>query len=197
MAFPRPAALAAVFALLTTGCAAELGEPPSPPAVVHPSATADPAPTDTPPPPAPAPQRYEVDRVVDGDTVRIIRDGKSVALRLIGGDTPETVHPFRPVQCYGPEASAEAKRILTGQRVRVVYDPTQGAPREDGRRVDRHGRDLVYLKLPDGRDFMEHMIRTGHAREYRYRSDYRNMAEYRAAQEEAQASNRGLWAACP
>lgn len=195
MQIPRPAALA-VALLVLTGCAPEQGAQPFPLTATHPSATAAPAVTDTPPPPAPAPQIYRVDRVVDGDTVRIFRDGKSVPLRLIGGDTPETVHPRLPVQCYGPEASAEAKRLLSGERVRVVYDPTQGDPRDDGRRVDKYDRDLVYLKLPDGRDFMEHMIAEGYAREYRYRSDYRNMADYRAAQAEARENDRGLWGAC-
>ena len=191
----RLATIVAATAMWLTGCAAEPEAHPQL-AVPNPSATATPAPTDTPPPPAPAPGVYPVDRVVDGDTVRIRRGGKSVALRLIGGDTPETVHPTKPVQCYGPEASAEAKRLLTGKKVRVVYDPTQGNPTGDGRRVDKYGRDLVYLELPDGRDFMEHMIEQGYAEEYRYRSDYQRMPAYQAAEAAADAADRGLWGSC-
>lgn len=126
---------------------------------------------------------------MDGDTVRIIRDGRSVPLRLIGGDTPETVHPSKDVQCYGPEASAEAKRLLAGKRVRIIYDPIQG-------RLDTYGRDLVYLELPDGRDFMEHMIENGYAREYRYRRDYQRMPTYNAAETQAMLDGAGLWSEC-
>lgn len=178
--------LAVAAALLLTGCAPE---DTSPRHLVQPGATSVPFSTNTPPAPAPRPDTYRVDRVVDGDTVRIIRNGKSVPLRLIGGDTPETVHPTRPVECYGPEASAEAKRLLTGKRVQVVYDPTQG-------RLDKYGRDLVYLHLPDGRDFMEHMIATGHAEEYRYRTDYQRMDDYRAAERHAQDTGAGMWSRC-
>lgn len=195
MKFPRVAAIIAATAILITGC-----DPDGPArpflGVPNPSSTAAPASTEKPPAPAPAPGTYRVDRVVDGDTVRILRDGKSVALRLIGGDTPETVHPYRPVECYGPEASAEAKRLLDGERVRVVYDPTQGKPAGDGRRVDKYGRDLVYLELPDGRDYMEHMIARGFATEYRYDSDYQRMDAYRAAEDEAAEHGRGLWSQC-
>lgn len=193
--FTRPAAIIAAASILLTGCAAE-GTPQPLLGVPNPAATAAPTATDIPPAPAPAPGTYRVDRVVDGDTVRILRDGKSVPLRLIGGDTPETVHPSRPVECYGPEASAEAKRLLTGKRVRIVYDPTQGDPRPGGRRVDKYERDLVYLELPDGRDFMEHMIENGYAEEYRYRSDYQRMPTYNAAETQAMLDGAGLWSQC-
>lgn len=196
-----PAALGAALILLTGGCAAQNSEIPR--EVPNPSPTASaPATGGTPPPPAPHPddragRTYRVDRVVDGDTVRIIRDGESVALRLIGGDTPETVHPSVPTECYGPEASAEAKRLLTGKTVTVVYDPTQGRATDEGYRVDKYGRDLVYLQLPDGRDFMEHMISEGFASEYTYRGDaYQRQGEYRAAEDAAQAADAGLWGAC-
>jgi len=164
---------------------------PSPAPTVSASPTASPTPN-----PSPSPVSYPVERVVDGDTVRITRDGKSVPLRLIGGDTPETVHPTQPVECYGPEASAEAKELLEGQRVQVVYDPTQGTPTGDGRYVDYFDRELVYLTLPDGRDYMEHMISEGFAAEYRYRSDYQRMDTYRAAQKQAKEAGAGLWSAC-
>lgn len=188
-----------VSVLVLGGCAAPETGSELPRELPNPSATtATPTPTgETPPAPARAPGVYPVDRVVDGDTVRILRDGESVALRLIGGDTPETVHPRMDVQCYGPEASAEARRLLEGQRVKVVYDPTQGDPTGDGRRVDYYDRDLVYLELPDGRDFMEHMIENGFAEEYTYRgSVYERHAAYNAAEAEAISDGAGLWSAC-
>lgn len=192
----RLSALAATAALVLSGCAAP-DAPEENRTIPNPSASiTTPTPGNTPPPPAPAPGVYTVDRVVDGDTVRIFRDDKSVPLRIIGGDTPETVNPRRPVECYGPEASLEAKRLLDGTRVKIIYDPTQGTARDDGRRVDIYGRDLVYLELADGRDYMEHMISEGFAKEYRYRSNYERMPQYRAAQAEAKEADRGLWGAC-
>src|SRR5580692_3803357 len=55
---------------------------------------------------------YPVDHVVDGDTLVADVAGHYITLRLIGMDTPETVDPRKPVECYGPQASAEAKRIF-------------------------------------------------------------------------------------
>ena len=70
----------------------------------------------------------EVTRVVDGDTVKVRSRGFETTVRLIGIDTPETRDPSQPVQCFGPEASARAKRLLpTGRRVRLVTDDTQDA----------------------------------------------------------------------
>jgi micrococcal nuclease len=46
-----------------------------------------------------------VTRVVDGDTIEVTFGGKILDVRLIGIDTPETVHPTEPVGCYGPAAS--------------------------------------------------------------------------------------------
>ena len=62
-------------------------------------------------------------------------------MRLLGIDTPETVDPDRPVGCYGPQASAYTKHLLTGRRVRLVYDRELH---------DRYGRLLAYVYL-DGR----------------------------------------------
>jgi micrococcal nuclease len=72
-------------------------------------------------------------RVVDGDTVVIAPD---TTVRLIGIDTPETVDPRKPVQCFGREASAYAHLLLDGRSVSLEYDPTQG-------RLDRYGRTLA------------------------------------------------------
>ena len=76
-------------------------------------------------------------RVVDGDTVIVRGPGGSTEdVRLIGIDTPETVDPRRPVGCFGPEASAYAKHLLTGRRVLLRYDRELH---------DRYGRFLAYI----------------------------------------------------
>src|SRR3989338_980161 len=55
---------------------------------------------------------YPVVKVVDGDTIVVAKNGKSMTVRLIGVDTPETVDPRKPVQCFGKAASDETKKML-------------------------------------------------------------------------------------
>src|SRR6187551_994369 len=86
----------------------------------------------------PASVTAEVVRVVDGDTVEARIDGDVEDVRLIGVDTPETVKPGEPVQCFGPRASDFTHDRLEGQRVRLVF----GAERRDV-----YGRLLAYLYL--------------------------------------------------
>ena len=85
---------------------------------------------------------YKVIRVIDGDTVKIDYRGKATNVRLIGVDTPETVHPNRPVEEYGKEASNFTKNLLQGESVYLRYDVE---------RTDAYGRLLAYLyRAPDG-----------------------------------------------
>jgi micrococcal nuclease len=108
-------------------------------------------------------------------------------LRLIGMDTPETVDPRKPVQCFGQEASTRAKELLDGQTATLELDASQGER-------DRYGRLLAYLWLPDGRNFAEVMIGEGYAHEYTYQQPYAYQADFKAAAEWAQANGLGLWA---
>jgi endonuclease YncB( thermonuclease family) len=86
------------------------------------------------------PSRVErVARVLDGDTV-LFESGRSV--RMMGVDTPESVHPTKPTEYLGPEASAELKKRLTGKYVRVVASPGSGK--------DKYGRDLGYFETLPG-----------------------------------------------
>ena len=168
--------------LLTAPTATQEAPKPAPPSQRPTYATQ--APTEDPSGPAVA----RVVRVVDGDTVRVNLNGREETLRLIGFDTPETVHPSKPVECMGPEASAEAKRLLTGKTVEIHTDPTQG-------RTDNYGRTLAYLEV-DGLDFGAHMIESGLAKEYTYRRAYERQAEYRAAEDLAQSAGAGIWSQC-
>lgn len=132
--------------------------------------------------PVRAAELFAVERVVDGDTVKLEGVG---TVRLIGIDTPETVHPSKPVQCFGKEASAFLKRLLAGQRVRLEYDP-------EGRR-DRYGRTLGYLFLPDGTFVNAAMIRRGYAFAYT-RYPFKYLEQFRRLEREAREAERGLWA---
>lgn len=139
--------------------------------------------------PTPATQSnlYRVASVIDGDTIQVIIDNKKETLRLIGIDTPETVDPRKPVQCFGKEASAKAKSLLSGKSVRLESDPTQGER-------DKYQRLLRYVFLEDGTNFNKLMISEGYAHEYTYNMPYKYQSEFKQAQKEAEENKRGLWA---
>lgn len=134
---------------------------------------------------------WRVIRVADGDTVEIERQGRTVTVRLIGIDTPETVHPTEPVQCFGPQASRFAVRQLLDESVALEYDRSQG-------RTDYYGRTLAYVWTTAGRPalFNEQVIKRGFGSEYTYDNAYAWQAEFRRAEVRAQQSNRGLWKVC-
>jgi endonuclease YncB( thermonuclease family) len=131
-------------------------------------------------------ETFEVERVIDGDTLTLNMNGKKETLRLIGMDTPETVDPRKPVQCFAKEASAKAKEMLTGKRVRIEADPSQGER-------DKYNRLLRYIFLEDGTFFNKVMIEDGYAHEYTYNIPYRYQSEFKEAETRARESKRGLW----
>lgn len=135
-----------------------------------------------------------VDRVVDGDTIKVTLDEGQVSVRLIGIDTPETVKPGTQVQCFGPEASAFADEQLTGQPVVLELDASQG-------RYDRYDRLLAYVwrVLPDGGLVLynEEAVAGGFARERQYGdAPYAWRPTLAAAMESARDAGRGLWSVC-
>lgn len=125
-------------------------------------------------------------KVIDGDTLEVLIDGKKEKVRVIGINTPETVDPRRPVECFGKESSDKAKSLLSGKSVRLEQDQTQDS-------IDKYGRLLRYVFLPDGTDFGLTMIREGYAYEYTYDLPYKFQEEYKKAQEEAESAGKGLW----
>ncbi|HEX8993712.1 MAG TPA: thermonuclease family protein [Candidatus Paceibacterota bacterium] len=133
---------------------------------------------------------YDVVRVVDGDTIKVMMDGRATTVRLIGVDTPETVKPDTPIQCYGPEASAEMHALLDGKRVSLEMDPTQD-------RYDAYGRLLAYVFLQDGTLVDELLITDGFGKEYTFKDrPYEYQAEFRSAEATARRAGKGLWGAC-
>ena len=128
-----------------------------------------------------------VTRVVDGDTVHVLFRGRDVTVRFIGVDTPETVAPGQPIECYGPEASHFTTRQLTGQQIRLEFDVD---------RLDPFGRTLAYLWMPDGSLFNETLVRRGFATVATYPPDTRYVERLESSQRVANAAGRGLWGAC-
>lgn len=128
----------------------------------------------------------EVMRVVDGDTIEARIDGDVEDVRLIGVDTPETVKPGTPVQCFGERASHFTKRRLTGRRVRLVF----GVERRDV-----YGRLLAYAYLGD-RFFNPILVRRGLARTLTIPPNDRFAPRFRRLELAAARAGRGLWSAC-
>ncbi|MEK6272822.1 MAG: thermonuclease family protein [Actinomycetota bacterium] len=135
----------------------------------------------------------QVARVIDGDTIEVSIDGQEEDVRYIGVDTPETVKPGAPVQCYGPQASAENHRLVEGRTVRLVFD------RE---RRDAYGRLLAYVytraRGDAGRSRLVNaaLIRDGYARTLTIAPNTAHASALRRLQGRAGRAGRGLWGAC-
>lgn len=130
-------------------------------------------------------------KVVDGDTIDVQINGQKKTIRLIGINTPETVDPRRPVQCFGKEASNETKRLLTGKQVYLTKDVSES---------DKYDRLLrfVYLPLENGEMLFvnDYLVRQGFANNYPYPPDIKFDDQFRLAEKEAKEQKRGLWSAC-
>jgi micrococcal nuclease len=98
-------------------------------------------------------------------------------------DTPETKHPTKPIQPYGPEASKFTKKYLEGKEVKLEQDIT---------RRDRYGRLLMYVWLED-RLFNQILLEKGLARVTVFPRDVKYVEAFRATQKEAQKAALGIW----
>ena len=123
-------------------------------------------------------------RVIDGDTIEVQVEGATATVRLMGIDTPETKHPTRPVEYYGPEAAALAETVLSGMTVDLTMDRT-------GDREDVYGRWLRYVVVR-GVDFNAALVREGYARAVRGFA-YARRAEFIALEDAARLRGVGLW----
>jgi micrococcal nuclease len=131
-------------------------------------------------------QEYRVVQVLDGDTIIVQRGSYRDTIRLLGVDTPETHHPRKPVQCYGPEASAYTTSRLFGQLVRLE---------DDVERHDVYGRRLAYVYL-HGANFEEELLRKGYARLLVIEPNHAHARDMLDEELDARARGVGLWGAC-
>jgi micrococcal nuclease len=127
-----------------------------------------------------------VTRVVDGDTIEVRLDGREEDVRYIGVDTPETVKPGAPVDCFGPQASSFNHRLVERRRVRLVF----GVERRD-----RYGRLLAYVYLGD-RFVNAELVRRGLARTLTIPPNDRFAERLKRLEIAAARAGRGLWSAC-
>lgn len=127
-----------------------------------------------------------VERVIDGDTVTVkFEDGQIETLRLLLIDTPESVHPNKPPEMYGEEASNHAKRMLaSGRKVTVEI----GNPERD-----KYNRMLAYIWIGNV-NLNKHMIERGFARvAYVFPPNIKYLEEFKEAEQRAREKGIGIW----
>ncbi|WP_221568696.1 thermonuclease family protein [Alkalihalobacillus sp. TS-13] len=125
----------------------------------------------------------KVTRVVDGDTIEILFQGEEEDVRLLLIDTPETVHPNKPVEPFGPEASKFVKETLTGKEVGVKVGTEER---------DKYGRLLAYLYI-DGETIQEKLLWKGLARTAYLYNDLTMLDQFHKVQETAIKKKIGVW----
>lgn len=131
------------------------------------------------------PGYYAISYVTDGDTFTVNMDGREEKVRLIGVDTPETVKPNSPTECFGKAASDFTKQTLKGQTIRLEADPIN-------QNRDRYNRLLRYAYLQDGSLLNATIIKEGYG--FAYLSfPFSKAEEFRQLQTEAKKNNTGLW----
>lgn len=131
-----------------------------------------------------------VTKVIDGDTIRVRLGTKTETVRLIGVNTPETVAPNKPVECFGPEASAHTKELLGDDTiVRLERDATTR---------DRYGRLLAYVyRVSDDLFINLSLIAEGYGKAMPFDDTPMFHVQFADAELAARNAGLGLWGACP
>ena len=135
---------------------------------------------------APSGGRADVLRAVDGDTIEVLLDGEEEDVRYIGVDTPESVSPGQPVECYGEQASDFNAGLVEGEKVTLVFD-------EELR--DAYGRLLAYVYVGDLLVNAE-LLQKGFARTLEIEPNTSRAPRFERIENRAGAAGRGLWSAC-
>ena len=131
----------------------------------------------------------QVVRVVDGDTIHVQVGGTRETVRYIGVDTPESVKPGTPVECFAKRASAFNHRLVDGEQVRLV---------RDAEARDRYGRLLAYVyRVRDKRFVNASLVRRGYAVPLTIPPNVAHAERFRKLGSAARRAGRGLWSSCP
>ncbi len=130
---------------------------------------------------------YVAVKVIDGDTIEAEKNGQRLKIRYIGVDTPESVKPDSPVECYGKEAMEFNKSLVLGKKIRIESDVTD---------TDKYGRKLRYVYLEDGRMVNEILLEEGYARILTIPPNVKYVDKFREAEKKARENERGLWGKC-
>lgn len=131
---------------------------------------------------------YKIIRFSDGDTLDVDMNGKTETIRFLGIDTPETHHPDKGVQCFGPEASQKTEELLSSGRAKLASD-------SKAKNRDKYGRLLRYIYTEDGISVEETLLQQGYAFVFRG-ENFDQKQKYLSLESTAQQSKTGLWSAC-
>lgn len=130
--------------------------------------------------------KYRVESIVDGDTFKIIYNGKTTKVRLIGVDTPESVSANKKKNNeYGKQASNYTKERLEGKEVLLEFDIQQ---------TDKYGRLLAYVYLEDGTMYNKELLEKGYAQIATYPPNVKYVDEFKEIQKKAKENKTGFWA---
>jgi len=135
---------------------------------------------------------FIVSRIIDGDTIEVTHGSEKLTIRYIGINTPETVKPNSPIECFGKQASAYNKEILQGQEVTLESDIQD---------KDRYGRLLRYIYFKDKGNgsvmVNKKLVEEGYAYASSYPPNVKYQDEFKEAERKARGNKKGLWGECP
>ncbi len=134
------------------------------------------------------PGTYQITRVIDGDTIEVKIKDKQELVRLIGINTPEVNSPYTKEECFGPEASDYAKKLLDKKKVYLIPD-------SNGQDRDKYNRLLRYVFLPNGLFINAEILKNGFAYDYIY-EPFEFMKQFDYWEKEAEKNKIGLWQKC-
>lgn len=126
---------------------------------------------------------FQIDKVIDGDTIRVFINGQSERVRFVGLNTPEIW------ECFSYPAKDFINAKIGGSEVYLEFDASQGD-------FDKYGRYLAYVYSKEKENLNYALIASGYAREYTYASPYRYQSLFQSAEKSARNSNAGLWNDC-
>lgn len=123
---------------------------------------------------------------VDGDTIKVLIDGKKTTVRFLAVDTPETKHPKKGVEPYGKEASDyTCNRVKNAKKLEIEYD-------KGSSKTDKYERALGWIFVDDSL-LQKELIQKGYAKVAYLYGNYMYTEELKSEEEKAKFSKLGVW----
>lgn len=127
----------------------------------------------------------ELVRTIDGDTIKIIYEGKEQNVRYLLIDTPELNHKQQGKQPFSEEATKRNDELLKSGKLEIEFDI--------GEREDKYGRLLAYVYI-DGESVQQKLVEEGLARvAYIFPPNTKHLDPYKEAEKRAQKAGIGIW----
>ena len=124
-------------------------------------------------------------KTIDGDTIKVIYNGKEQNLRYLLIDTPELNHKQQGKQPFAEEATKRNDELLKSGKLEIEFDI--------GEREDKYGRLLAYVYI-DGKSVQQKLVEEGLARvAYIYPPNTKHLDPFKEAEKKAQQAGIGIW----